>query len=119
MSGLKCLVLLKTPKRHMCVCSITQSCLTLFDPVDCMQEYWSRLPFLTPRGLPNPGIKPESLVFPALAGFFTFVPPGKPKRHIPDFRFSQYRCDFSRLTLGFDICPQIKCIVPRVLKLLK
>jgi len=25
------------------------------------QEYWSRLPFPSPRGLPNPGIKPMSL----------------------------------------------------------
>ena len=32
------------------------------------QEYWSALPFLPPRALPDPGIKPESLVFLALAG---------------------------------------------------
>ena len=24
------------------------------------QEYWSGLPFLSPRDLPNPGIKPQS-----------------------------------------------------------
>ena len=36
------------------------------------QEYWSGLPFPTPGDLTNPGIKPMSLVFPALAGgFFT------------------------------------------------
>ena len=36
------------------------------------QEYWSGLPCLPPGDLPNPGIKPESLKFPALAGgFFT------------------------------------------------
>ena len=36
------------------------------------QEYWNGLPFLTPGDLPNPGIKPASLVSPALAGgFFT------------------------------------------------
>ena len=36
------------------------------------QEYWSRLPSPLPGDLPNPGIEPESLVFPALAGkFFT------------------------------------------------
>ena len=35
------------------------------------QEYWSGLPFPTPRGLPNPGIKPAPLVSPASAdGFF-------------------------------------------------
>ena len=36
------------------------------------QEYWSRLPFLSPGDLPNPGIEPISLMSPALAGgFFT------------------------------------------------
>ena len=36
------------------------------------QEYWSELPFPSPGDLPDPGIKPESLVPPALAGgFFT------------------------------------------------
>ena len=36
------------------------------------QEYWSRLPFLPPGNLPNPGIKPVSLNSPALASsFFT------------------------------------------------
>ena len=36
------------------------------------QEYWSRLPCLPPGDLPDPGIKPTSLMSPALAGgFFT------------------------------------------------
>ena len=36
------------------------------------QEYWSGSPFPVPGDLPNPGIEPKSLVFPALAGgFFT------------------------------------------------
>ena len=36
------------------------------------QEYWSRLPCPPPGALPNPGIKPTSLMSPALAGgFFT------------------------------------------------
>ena len=40
------------------------------------QEYWSGLPFPSPRYLPDPGIEPAS---PALAGrFFTTEPPGKP-----------------------------------------
>ena len=41
------------------------------------QEYWSRLPFLSPRELPNPKIKPAS---PPVAGgffFFTTELPGK------------------------------------------
>ena len=42
-------------------------------------ENWSRLPFTTPGDLPNPGIKPTSLVSPASVGrFFTTVPPEKP-----------------------------------------
>ena len=32
------------------------------------QEYWSRLPFPTPEDLPHPGVKPETLASPALAG---------------------------------------------------
>ena len=36
------------------------------------KEYWSELPCPPPRDLPNPGIKPASLMSPALAGgFFT------------------------------------------------
>ncbi|ELR45062.1 hypothetical protein M91_03210, partial [Bos mutus] len=36
------------------------------------QKYWSGLPFPSPGDLPNPGIKPASLVSLALAdGFFT------------------------------------------------
>ena len=36
------------------------------------QEYWSGLPFPPPGDLLNPGIKPASLMSPALAGgFFT------------------------------------------------
>ena len=38
----------------------------------CRQEYWSGLPFPSPRDLPNSGIKPVSLASPALTGeFFT------------------------------------------------
>ena len=42
------------------------------------QESWSGLPFPPLGDLPNPGIKPVSLMSPALAGgFFTVAPPGK------------------------------------------
>ena len=56
------------------------SCVQLYcDPMACSplgssvhgilkQEYWSGLLFLPPGHLPNPGIKPVSLVSPALAG---------------------------------------------------
>ena len=64
---------------------LVQSCLTLFDPVDCRpqaplsmgfprQEDWSGLSFLSPGDLPNPGIKPRS---PALqADSLPSEPPG-------------------------------------------
>ena len=43
------------------------------------QGYWSRLPFLSPGDLPDPGIQLSSLASPALAGgFFTTEPLGKP-----------------------------------------
>ena len=62
---------------------VAKSCPTLCDPwtVDLQaplsmglsrQEYWSRLPFPHSGDIPNPGIKPEFLMSPALAGrFFT------------------------------------------------
>ena len=40
------------------------------------QEYWSGLPFPSPRDLPNPGIKPGSPAFQADS--LTSEPPGKP-----------------------------------------
>ena len=42
------------------------------------QEYWRGSPFPSPGDLPYPGVEPESLVSPALAGIlFTTEPPGK------------------------------------------
>ena len=47
------------------------------------QEYWSGLSFPPPGDVPDSGIEPMSLALPALAGgFFTTVPPGKPKECI-------------------------------------
>ena len=76
----------------MHACSVTQSCLTLCDPMDYIahqaplsmefsrQKYWSGLPFPTPGDLPNLGIEFVFLGSLALAGrFFTSVPPGKPR----------------------------------------
>ena len=62
----------------MHACSVTQSCPTLCDLMDCTppgssihksfrQEYWSVLPFPPPGNLPNPGIEPVSPASPALA----------------------------------------------------
>jgi len=38
------------------------------------QNHWSELPCPSPGDLPHPGIKPASLIAPALAGeFFTSI----------------------------------------------
>ena len=50
----------------VCVCARAQSCPTLCDPMDCSlymrfsrQEYWTKLPFSTPRGIfPTQGLNP-------------------------------------------------------------
>ena len=65
------------------LCSVTQSCLTLCDPVDCSLPGSSVQGILQTRilewvampssgSLPNPGMEPAFLMLPALAGgFFT------------------------------------------------
>ena len=54
------------------------------------QEYWSGLPFTSPGDLPDPGIKPESLTSPALAGgFFTIEPPGKHSAHYCKIKYTE------------------------------
>ena len=45
------------------------------------QEYWSRLPFPSPGGLPDPGIEPVSPI--TACGFFTTEPPGKNSICVP------------------------------------
>ena len=65
----------------ICVCAQLLSCVWLC--MDCSppdssiceyfrKEYWSGLPFPSPGNLLNPGIEPESLVSPALAGRFFY-----------------------------------------------
>ena len=61
-----------------------QSCLTLYDPMDCIalqaplsmgfsrQEYWSELLCPPLEELLYPGIEPTSLKYPALAGEFFY-----------------------------------------------
>ena len=74
-------------KLPMCVCAELLSRVQLLcDPMTVAQqaplfmgfsrqEYQSRLPFPTPGDLPDPGIEPESLELPGLAGvFFTTAP---------------------------------------------
>ena len=67
----------------LCCAKLLQSCLTLYNPMDCSppdssvmgfsrQEYWSGVPFPSSGDLSNPGVKSTSLMSPALAGrFFT------------------------------------------------
>ena len=71
----------------VCVCSTSSDSVTPWTvyyqaPLSMefsKQEYWSRLPFITPGDLPNPGIILMPLVSSALASvFFTTVLPGKP-----------------------------------------
>ena len=78
---------------HMCVCMCLCVCLlshpTLCHIMNCSppetalsmglsrQECCSGLPFPPPGDLPDPGIKPTSLIS-ALGGFFTTEPPGNP-----------------------------------------
>ena len=63
-----------------CCCLVTQSCLTLCDPMDCSQqaplamgfpsqEYWSMLPLPSSEDLPNPVVEPKSPTL--VGGFFT------------------------------------------------
>ena len=71
---------------------VARSCLTLCNPKDCSLPgssvhgisqlgYWSELPFSSPGDLPDPGIEPTSLMFPALweqGVFFITEPVRKP-----------------------------------------
>ena len=74
-------------------CSVSQSCLTVCNPVDWSpqgssvheilgfyrQESQSGLPLPLPGDLTNPGIKPMPPASPALVGgFFILEPPWKP-----------------------------------------
>ena len=65
------------PLSLLLLCLVTQSCPTLCGQLDYslpgssvhrifQKEYWSGLPFLSPRDLPNPGIEVESPVSSAL-----------------------------------------------------
>ena len=81
---------------------VAQSCLILCDPMDysppgplsmefSRQEYWSGLPYPPLGALPNPGLEPESLRSPALAGRFfiasaTWQPPTPPPPGAKSYR---------------------------------
>ena len=64
---------------YCCCCLVSKSCPFFCDLMDnqatlsmefSRQEYRSGLPFPPTGHLPNPGIKPVSLVSPAVAGWF-------------------------------------------------
>ena len=66
------------------------------------QEYWSGLPLLSPRDLPDPGIEPVS---PALAGgFFVTEPPGKPtlelKKKLCEVSQTEEKCHMTSIICG-------------------
>ena len=72
----------KLSPEDVCVCAkLLQSCPTLCHSMDCslpgssvrgILQASSGLPFPSSGGLPNPGVEPAPLKFPALAGgFFT------------------------------------------------
>ena len=50
------------------------------------QEYWSVLPRPPPGDCPKPGIEPESLMSPALAGGLPLVAPTKPISYIHTYK---------------------------------
>ena len=61
------------------------------------QKYWSQLPFPTPGDLLDPGIKPASLVSPALAGrYFT----------------TQFSSVSSGAQLSLTLCNPVDCSPP-------
>ena len=77
------------------VVKVTQSCLTLCDPMDypvhriLRSEYWSRQLFSSSGDLPNPGIKPRS---PALqVGSLPAEPQGKPWTEVSQGSLSPYK----------------------------
>ena len=79
----------KTATMVLRSCLVTQSCLTLGNPMDWIayqaplsmgfsrQEYWRGLPFPSPGDLLDPGIKPRSLALQADS--LPSEPPEKPQ----------------------------------------
>ena len=79
---------------------VTQSCLTVRDPLDehvahhaplsrefSRQEYWSRFPFLFPGDLPNPGIELKSP--PLQADSLPTESPGKSFKYLDFLKLVQ------------------------------
>ena len=87
-------VLKSLSRVRLLVTSWTVACQAPLSMGFSRQEYWSRLPFPPPVGLPNPGIEPRP---PALqADSLPSEPPWKPKNtrmdilsHLPDQESNQ------------------------------
>ena len=82
-----------------CESEVAQSCLTLFNPIDCSlqacpsmafsrQEYWSGLSFPSPGYLPNSGMEPGSSALQA--DILPSEPPGKPPPTPPPKKSKEY-----------------------------
>ena len=85
----------------VCVCLVLQLCLTLCDTMDCSppgssghgdspgKKTGAGCHALLQRDLPNPGIKPASLIScVSQKGSLPLVPPGKPHTIISSVQFS-------------------------------
>ena len=75
---------------HLCILKSLLSCWTPCDLKDCslpgfsihrilQARCWSELPSPPPGNFPDPGVKPATLMSPALASSLPLAPPGKPK----------------------------------------
>ena len=73
-----------------------------------MQEYWSGLPYPPPGNLPDPGIKPVSLMSPVLAGrFFTTSTTWEaPRKTCSDLHWSLLNMDTPKLKFWSGFLPQ-------------
>ena len=69
------------------------------------QEYWSELPCPLPGDLPDPGIKPRSLISPALAGgSLPLAPPGKSVNKIYWHQVSSDMTHWEGYNITFTVC---------------
>ena len=76
---------------RLCVSLWTEACQASLSMGFSRQEYWSELLCPPPGDLPNTGIKPMSLMSPALqVGSLLLAPPGKPITHQYQYAVESY-----------------------------
>ena len=84
------------------------------------QEYWSGLPFPPPEDLPDPGIRPGSLVSPSLASrFFTTASPRifsfkNYSRNSPGGRVAKITSSSQCRGPEFDACQGTRSHMPKL-----